>query len=638
MIALGRASGAIAAGGPLLSLFGARLHSPDWWMRGLSTDVVQAWPIWLLWVSSLVVTVGGWRLFEGRTGGRNLVGVGLAGWVLQGAMPALSAPELALGGLAAIATMVHFLFPHRPSREEEPQTAMVAGRLARVRSAAVVTLVGLGFVALAPRPLDGGAVVAEACSLGVVALLAADANRRALGQPRWARAVVWASGPVAALGVAVARGQPFQMLVAAALIPVAVLVSYRPPVTGKRLLPAVADFVGSQPARLLVVTFLGLSAMGTFLLRLPVASAAGTTLNGIDAAFTATSAVCVTGLIVLDTPVDFSVTGQVLLLVLIQLGGLGIMSFSTAAFAALGRRLSLRHESAVADLIKGGRRQIFGTLRRLLLVTFVTEAMGAGLLSLLFRQHGDGWPMALWRGLFTSVSAFCNAGFALQSDSLIPYQSDPLVLHVIAIIIIIGGLSPAVVLELPTLIRRPRRASVQGRLVMVVSVALLFSAALLVGALEWNHSLRHLGLVDRIHGAWFQSVTLRTAGFNSVDFGALQPGTQWSMLFFMFIGGSPGGTAGGIKTTTLAVLCLALGGAMRGQWEVSVYRRRIPHKTLYEAAAVSTIAMALVFVGVIALTVTQGLPLLGSLFEVVSAVATVGVSVGATGQLDDVGK
>jgi trk system potassium uptake protein TrkH len=461
--------------------------------------------------------------------------------------------------------------------------------------------------------------------------------RRELWMAR-ARAIAFA---FAALGsvvaVALAWGRWTLVVGAMSLVPLAMVVLLRRPGLPSRVLAALADTVLSHPARLLAVTFGLLSLLGALLLKLPLAAAPGKFITGIDAAFTAMSAVCVTGLIVLDTPNDFSFAGQLILLLLIQLGGLGIMSFSTAAFALLGRRLSLRHESAVADLLAHHRGEMFGAVQRMLIVTVSAELAGALIMWGLFVSAGDTTAMAFWRALFTSVSAFCNAGFALQSDSLIPYQQLPATLHVVATLVIIGGLSPPVVAELPR-IARGRALSVHAKMVLIVSAALLIGGALLIGALEWSNTLRPLDHIDRVHGAWFQSVITRTAGFNSVDIAALRPATIWIMTALMFVGGSPGSTAGGIKTTTLAVLFIAVRSAMRGRWEAEALGRSIRTATVFKAAALTTIAVAAVFVGVVAIEVTQPLPLDLALFEVVSALGTVGLSMGATALLDDVGK
>lgn len=403
---------------------------------------------------------------------------------------------------------------------------------------------------------------------------------------------------------------------------------------------SVWDPLLGHPDRLLVGTFGALCVGGTLLLALPESAAAGHSIGFVDAAFTATSAVCVTGLAVLDTPTAFSGFGKVALLVLIQLGGLGIMTFSTVALWALGRRMSLRHEGAVASLVSPkDRGRLFANASRVLAFTVITEALGALVLTFAFLRAGDGVGGALWRGVFTSISAFCNAGFALQTDSLIPYRHSPLVLHTVGVLIIAGGLSPAVAFALPALLRRSTMpVSAEVRLAVTTTAALLVGGFLFFLAFEWSDGLAGLGFLDKVHNAWFQSVTLRTAGFNSVDLGAVRPATVSLMLLWMFIGGNPGSTAGGVKTTTIAVLAASVLHAIRGQWTLEVYGKKIPERTRARATVVVAIAAASGLVALVALQLTQSMPLELALFEVVSALGTVGLTIGGTAELDGIGK
>lgn len=395
-----------------------------------------------------------------------------------------------------------------------------------------------------------------------------------------------------------------------------------------------------HPERLFVGAFAGLCAIGTVLLALPASASAEHGVGWLDALFTSVSAVCVTGLIVLDTPTDFSRFGQWVILVLIQLGGLGIMTFSTVALWALGRRISLRHEGAVAQLLsQRDHGRIFESARRVLGLTVVAEAVGMLLLLIAFVGAGEAlWPAA-WRAVFTAVSAFCNAGFALQSDSLVGFQQDPLVLHTVATLIIAGGLSPLAIFAIPSLLRRGRGpASVQAQLALAAAAFLLLAGALFYLALEWELSLAGLPLADKLHNAWFQSATLRTAGFNSVDIGAAAPATLTLMMLFMIIGGSPGGTAGGIKTTTAAILLLSVLQVVRGRSQLVLFGRALAEPARQRAAVVFTLAMLGLVAGVIAIELTQAIAPGPAIFEVVSALGTVGLSLGATTSLDGIGK
>jgi trk system potassium uptake protein len=325
---------------------------------------------------------------------------------------------------------------------------------------------------------------------------------------------------------------------------------------------------------------------------------------------------------------------------LIQLGGLGIMTFSTAAMHLLGRRMSLRHEGAVAGLISPQNRgQLFRATRRLIAFTLTAEALGAVCLLVAFMGLGDSLPQALWRAVFTAVSAFCNAGFALQSDNLVSYQHNPWVLHVVAALIITGGLSPLGVLCIPQVLRHTGRpVAAQLKLALITTLLLLVVGCGFIAAVEWTNTLAGLSLWHRFHNAWFQSVTLRTAGFNSVDIAAVHPATLTLMIVWMFIGGSPGGTAGGIKTTTVAILVLAFVAAMRGRWTVTCFGRRLSHRTVYKATAIATVGTVVVLLSLIVMQLTQAMPTGMALFEVVSALGTVGLSIGGSSLLDGVGK
>jgi trk system potassium uptake protein TrkH len=271
------------------------------------------------------------------------------------------------------------------------------------------------------------------------------------------------------------------------------------------------------------------------------------------------------------------------------------------------------------------------------LVTVAAEAAGAAILSALFVAHGDGPAMAAWRGAFTAISAFCNAGFALQTDNLVPYRTDTAVLHVVSILVIAGGIGPAVVAGLPRAIRR-RRLPLTSRIVLSSTAALLVVPAALILALEWGRSMRGLTAWQMVSNAWLHSVTTRTAGFNSLDVASMHPASITLTEVLMFIGGSPGGTAGGIKTTTMVILLLAVAAMLRGRPQVVVAGWRLPHFTVYKAAAIATMGLVSVAAGLLALQLTQDIDAGTALFEVLSALGTVGLSLGGTSRLDAAGK
>lgn len=395
-----------------------------------------------------------------------------------------------------------------------------------------------------------------------------------------------------------------------------------------------------HPQRLFVGTFAALSFLGSILLALPQSSASGLGIGFVDALFMATSSVCVTGLAVRDVSVEFSRFGQVVVLLLVQVGGLGIMTFSTAAVWAMGRRMSLRHEGAVASLISTqDRGRLFATAKQILKVTMCLEAVGAVVLTGAFIAHGDSVGMGVWRGVFTAISAFCNAGITLQSDSLVAYQGSPVVLHTVAMLGNLGALSPFTVLVLPVIVRRsPAPVTAQARLGLTTSLILLAGSFLFFLTFEWSTSLGDLEFGDRFHNAWLQSSVLRSSGFNSVDISGVRPATVTLMLVWMFIGGSPGSTGGGIKTTTMAILFLSVLKAIRGQWTIEVFGKRIPERTVSKAAVITVVAMLVATGAVVALQLTQELPTRLAVFEVISALGTTGLSLGGTAMLDGVGK
>lgn len=393
----------------------------------------------------------------------------------------------------------------------------------------------------------------------------------------------------------------------------------------------------SHPARVLVVTFLGLCAMGTLLLLLPVA-ADNRAIGFVDAAFTSVSAVCVTGLIVLDTPNDFTGYGQFFILILIQLGGLGIMGITTVGLHAMGRRISLTHERVLASMADTNHRDLVHSLVTILKFTFAAEGMGAILLAFMFYSTGDPVTQAVWRGVFTAVSAFCNAGFALQSDSLMFWQTTPGVLHIVALLIVFGGMAPATALVIPKWLSG-RQVPIPARIALAASVVLLVLGTVFILAFEWGGLLAGLSVSDKIQNAWFQSVTLRTAGFNSVDIAGIAHPTFLLMLAFMFIGGSPGGTAGGVKTTTMGILAMTFFANITNRREVIMQNRRISAFTIFRAVTIVAAGLLLWFGVVLMLEVTQPqIPVRDLIFEATSALGTVGLSTGATGLLDEIGK
>jgi trk system potassium uptake protein TrkH len=408
------------------------------------------------------------------------------------------------------------------------------------------------------------------------------------------------------------------------------------------MLSDILDFFFDKPASMIAASFVLLIALGTLFLSFPISAASGQSISPIDAIFTATSATCVTGLIVLDTATDFSRFGQLVILLLIQLGALNIMVFSSfASLVLFGQRPGIRGERALGEVLG---LPLLGSAQRLVafivLTTLVIEGAGTAYLTYAYSLRGLTLVEASWRGAFHAVSAFCNAGFSLQSDSLIPFQKQPTVLVVVAILVILGGLGFAVLGSWWARLwgSHRRSVSVQVRIVLVATAFLIVIATLGYTLTEWSHSLSGLHPSEKLANAFFQAVTPRTAGFNSVDLSALQPVTWLLLMVLMFIGASPGGTGGGIKTTTAVVLIGAIPAIIRGESRVILFGHTLPLETIYRSAAITVITLMLLLTALSVLLATHNIPFHILLFEVVSAMGTVGLSLGATPQLNLYGK
>lgn len=388
-----------------------------------------------------------------------------------------------------------------------------------------------------------------------------------------------------------------------------------------------------SPPQFLAFSIAGFIAVGALLLALPISGRNGQAIAPIDALFTATSAVCVTGLIVVDTPNAFAPFGHIVLLLLIQAGGLGYMTISTVLAAALGRAVTLQERLTLQEALNvqglEGLVRFAGTVFKL---TLFFELAGA--LVLTVRWWGDLGPTAGWFGLFHSVSAFNNAGFSLWSDNLVRWRADFTVNAVISALIIIGGLGFFVMTELLQL-RRRVRLSLHTRLVLIATVTLLVGGTLAILGLEWTNP-RTMGGWDaqeRLLAAWFQSVTARTAGFNTMDNGGMTDAALFVTMALMFIGASPGGTGGGVKTTTFSLTVAALWATVRGHTEPTLFGRRIAAETVARAFFISLIAFLALNTVAGLLLVVEGRDLLRTLFETTSAFGTVGLSTGQPGSV-----
>lgn len=415
-------------------------------------------------------------------------------------------------------------------------------------------------------------------------------------------------------------------------VPLADLVSRRTPAAPQWLRLGMHN-----PGRTVVAGFAAGILVGTLLLLLPIARSGPGGARPLEALFTATSALCVTGLAVVDTATYWSAFGQVTILVLIQAGGFGIMTLASLLGLLISRRLGLGSRMlAAAETKSVGLGDVRTVLLGVARISLTVEAVTALVLSVRFAtayDHGVG--TSVWLGVFHAVSAFNNAGFALFSDSLIGFATDPWICLPIAAAVILGGLGFPVVLELLRQHRRPGRWSIHTKLTLVMTAVLLVGGTLFMTIAEWANP-RTLGALDpagRVLAGFFQAVMPRTAGFNSVDTGAMNTGTLLGTDVLMFIGGGSAGTAGGIKVGTFAVLLLAIVAELRGDPDVNLFDRRLSATTIRQALAVALLSVAGVVAPTMAIAMTSPYTLDQILYEVVSAFATVGLSTGITADL-----
>lgn len=392
--------------------------------------------------------------------------------------------------------------------------------------------------------------------------------------------------------------------------------------------------------RALLLSFAAAILVGAALLSTDAASAAGEGLPFIDALFTATSAVCVTGLVVVDTGAAFSRFGQSVILALIQLGGLGIMTYSTFVLLLAGKRISLRDRAIVQSAfsptpIKSARRLLAGIVA----TTLAAEAVGA---ALLYAEFG-GVPDRLYSAVFHAVSAFCNAGFSLYADSLARFRASPAVNLTVTALIVLGGIGFPVVRDVAArLTGRAKRLSLHAKLALSSYGAMLAVGVVYVYVMEWGNALRGLGYGEQALAVWTQTVTLRTAGFNTLDFANLSNATLFFAIIYMFVGACPGSTGGGVKTTTAALLLAAVRSRFRGENGTTLFQRTVPEATVTRALAVVLASFALLNAATLLLVIleTGGVShgdtrgrFLELLFEATSAFGTVGLSMGVTSGL-----
>ncbi len=402
------------------------------------------------------------------------------------------------------------------------------------------------------------------------------------------------------------------------------------------------------PPQLFVGSFALLILIGTVGFQALPGLYTGEPMNWLDSLFMSTSAVCVTGLSVIDPGTRLTFAGQVWLLMLIQLGGLGMITFASLIILALGGRLSLRAEALSAGSLDHAptvRPQKL--IRDIILFTFAFEATGGVLLYLAWVPR-LGWSEAVWPAVFHAISAFCNAGFSTHADSLIGFQRSPLTLAIVMALIVAGGIGFLTLEELMLWFKAARsqkrfRLSLHTRLVLITTAMLIVGGWLVLGALEWERSLKSLPWYDRIVNALFMSVTPRTAGFNTIDYGQTSEATNYVTILLMSVGGSPGSTAGGMKTTTFILIGLMAWARFRGREVTSFAGRSVRPETTGMAVGLFVVCFTLVTLGILVLTLTE--PGVGGrgqfldwMFEAVSAFNTVGLSTGVTTGLSWAGR
>ena len=394
--------------------------------------------------------------------------------------------------------------------------------------------------------------------------------------------------------------------------------------------------VNLSSTQIIALAFAGIILTGAMLLTLPAASRSGESCGFRPALFTATSATCVTGLVLYDTWTQWSGFGQFVILCMIELGGLGFMAAASVVVFLLRRKIGLKQRMLIAQAYS--LNDIQGVVRLqqwVILGSLIIQAAGALILFLHFLPH-VGFRQSLIWGVFHSVSAFCNAGFDIfgsfaPGQSAVPFQSDPVVCITLMLLISVGGLG-FFVWEEVVRVHNFKKLSIYTKLVLVMTASLIIGGAILFGIMEWNNpdTFGNMSTGDKILNAFFQSVTLRTAGFAAIDEAMLTDASKAVSVLLMLTGGSSGSTAGGIKTVTVMVLLLFIHARARGKSSVNVFCRTIPSSQIMDAMTIAIAMIGLAFFGALFITVTSPVSFIDSLFEAASALATVGVTAGAT--------
>ena len=403
---------------------------------------------------------------------------------------------------------------------------------------------------------------------------------------------------------------------------------------------------GKRPTQIMVSGFAAIIVIGALLLTLPIASQSGESIGLLNALFTATSAVCVTGLVMVDTATYWSLFGQIVIITLIQIGGLGFMTVATMFSLMARKKIQLRERLLIQEsLNQADLSGLVRLTRFVLIITITIEGIGALVLSTVFIPQ-FGLSKGIWYSVFHAISAFCNAGFDLMGSvsgpftSLNSYVNNFTVSMTVCALIVLGGLGFPVVLDIVRK-RRFSKLNVHSKVVLFSTATLIFVGALFIFLIEFNQkaTMADLPLKGKVLSAIFQSVTARTAGFNTLDLATLRESSVFVMIILMFIGASPASTGGGIKTTTLAVLIITVRSFLSGKSDIEAFERRLAPSTIKKSLGIFVISISAVIFGTLIISITQpNFTLVQSAFEVTSALATVGSSLAGTPNLNALGK
>jgi len=400
--------------------------------------------------------------------------------------------------------------------------------------------------------------------------------------------------------------------------------------------------ISDNPPVLVMLTFFFTIFIGSLLLLLPAATSQGEETSLLGAIFTSTSATCVTGLIVYDTGMHFTLFGQLIILALIQIGGLGIMTISSAFAIMLGQKLSLKRESIMQNVIgESNQLDMVSLVKNVVVVTITLELLGAVILYFTFLSKSYSVNQALYHSIFHSISAFCNAGFCLYPNSLMRYLDNFSINFVITSLIILGGIGFPVMKDIQRTIKnkfRFKRLSLHSKIVLSATLILLLLGTMAFFISEYNNEMKGFSFTNRLFVSYFQSVTTRTAGFNTMDTANLSKGSSFVSGILMFIGASPGSTGGGIKTTALVVVFIAVVAMFRGHKDVNIFKRKVSENIIKKVMALVAASIAFLTLMTFLLLLFEPFTFEKIIFEAISAFGTVGLSMGITSRLSDAGQ